>query len=625
MTLLESVTEDNTSIIAMNKFIQDRASVKALRLEGSQSKICEVAGINRPHMYERLDQLIAVMAKIELPGPGRPVVQSGSDSIAQAPIGWQFREKVFRYRMAHPSALVEHTSGHSTYSDGFIRFILDLHDTCEGSVEWFCIQAEIPCQTVRSWIRADQVKPYQGHQPRQHSPLSGRESDDVIDIIKDYSMWEGSLRDFIKYEAEHLCLRKSPIYRVLKIYGLLRVRSHKKPRYRGSTEKCEPGDILVTDGKMVTVVDTHTGEVREFNWQGIIDQATTCHTAVVVTDTECAQGVREAFDASCKFIGHSPKALVHDNKPIHEEVELRKHIEETTIMIPATPNRGENKAGIEGEFGKFEQTVGKLYLDGSSVEQFMKSAASEALRAYTSGINHAGRDEFDGESREAVLRKTCPDPEKNRKFIEDLHADHTKKQRFEPLPTKATNRAILDEAFERFGITDLDPKGKIRDWIAGKYTPEAIRKGLAIFGTEREKGRLRNKTAHRYLVTLIQSCQDDLDLRRQEELLREFAEVERKAWLRTLEAEYAQLVTDTECVKTTPDKDLVFQLAEKAIFGCMNLQRAFWEDKLEGHLDEQRDRIKAVCRHINRLYETTWDNRFFLISKLVNWEYRLAA
>jgi hypothetical protein len=31
-------------------------------------------------------------------------------------------------------------------------------------------------------------------------------------------------------------------------------------------------------------------------------------------------------------------------------------------MIPATPGRGENKAGMEGEFGKFEQAVGMIYL-----------------------------------------------------------------------------------------------------------------------------------------------------------------------------------------------------------------------------------------------------------------------
>ncbi|MCP4623332.1 MAG: hypothetical protein GY850_07335, partial [bacterium] len=54
------------------------------------------------------------------------------------------------------------------------------------------------------------------------------------------------------------------------------------------------------------------------------------------------------------------------------------------------------------------------------------------------------------------------------------------------------SRIILDEGFRRLGIEDMDPAGKTRQWLAERYTPEAIRYGLAIFGTERNKGRLRN-------------------------------------------------------------------------------------------------------------------------------------
>jgi len=61
---------------------------------------------------------------------------------------------------------------------------------------------------------------------------------------------------------------------------------------------------------------------------------------------------------------------------------------------------------------------------------------------------------------------------------------------------------LLVEGFKRFGITDLDSKGEIREWLARRYTPEAIRQGLAIFGTEREKGRLQSKAAHRSLASL---------------------------------------------------------------------------------------------------------------------------
>ena len=466
------------------------------------------------------------------------------------------------------------------------------------------------------------MKPYEEQLPRPYSPLAIGATDDAREIAEDYSTWGGSLRDFFKYESAKTRLAPAPIRRLLVILGLISVRSGKGPRYRGETTRCLPGSILVTDGKTVEAVFTGSGEIRQYNWQGMIDQATICHTAVVVTDTESAAGVVKAFDDSCKFLGRAPQALVHDNKPIHDDSKLREHIEKTTIMIPATPARGENKAGLEGEFGKFEQSVGTIFLDDSSEDRLKKTAVSEILRGYTAGINHSGRFEFNGKSRESILRKTCPDSEKDRQFIEQLHADHTKKRRVDILPTKLASRALLDEGFKRFGIGNQDSMEKLLEWLAGSFTPEAIRQGLAIFGTEQEKGRLQNKFAHRYLVKVIQNCQLEIDLRRQEELLLEYAEVERPVWLQGLEAEYETLVT--ECIGTSPENDLAYQLGDRAVFGSLIVQRAFWENKLKALLEKQRSKFANICNHIRRLFEATWENRFALISKLVAWECQLA-
>jgi hypothetical protein len=622
VTLIQDCQNDKLTVVALHKLAQECALNLGLPLEGSLSKICSVSEINRTQVYERKKQLEEALSNIELTGPGRPACPPAFGTVDRDAHGWQLCEQVLRFRLGHPGALVLHAGGHATYSDGFIRFILNLHDSWEGTSERFCEQAEIPYPTFRSWNKKDREEPYEEHRPRPRPALADGASIAARLIAEDYAVWEGSLRDFLKYEGARMQLAPTAIRRVLAILGMVAVRSGKGPRYRGSTEQCLPGSILVTDGKTVQVVCTGTGEVNEYNWQGIIDQATTCHTAVVVTETECAAGVRQAFDASCKFIGRPPQALVHDNKPIHDELALRDHVEKTTIMIPATPARGENKAGMEGEFGKFEQTVGAIYLDDSSVDRFKKTAVSEVLRAYTAGLNHAGRFEFGGESREGVLRKTCPDTEKDRRFIEQLHADHTKKRRPDQLATKGISRTILDEGFKRFEITDLDPEGRIREWLSGRFTPAAISQGLAIFGTERDKRRLRSKTAHRYLVKVIQNCQHELDLRREEELLREYAGVERSAWLQILEVEWETLVSADDA---SPETDLVHSVAEKALFGGLILQRAFWENKLKGLLEKQRGKFTSVCSHVRRIFETTWENRFALISKLVTWEYQLAA
>lgn len=618
MNLKEDCRNNKLTLIAMNKFVQEAAA--GVSLDGPLSVVCEHAQVNRAQVYERKKQIEDALEAVGLAPPGRPASRPALDP-ASLEKGWRLRESVLRYRLKHPGALVLHERGYTTYSDGFIRFILDLSDEWEGFLERFCEDAEIPYQTFRFWQKKERLQPYAPHPARPYISVSGA-SEAARRIAEDYSRWEGGIRDFFKYETARLNIGPTPIRHVLVIFGLLPKRSAKAPRYRGATQKCQPGSILVTDGKTVNAVCTGTGEVLSCNWQGMVDQATACHTAVVVTATETAAGVREAFDASCEFLGRPPQALIHDNKPIHDERHLREHIEKTTKMIPATPARGENKAVIEGEFGKFAQAVGPILLDDSSEEALKKSAVCEVIRAYAAGINHAGRFEFNGKSRQHVLRETCPDPAQDQQFIEQLHADHTQKQRVDVLPTRLASLVLLNEGFARFALTGLDPKGKLRQWLAGRYTPEAIRQGLAIFGTEWEKGRLRNKTAHRYLVKVIGNCQDELDLRRQEELLLEYAKVERAVWLQALEEEYEILAA--ECVGSNPAEDLALRLSDKAVLGGLILQRAFWASKLKGLLEKQHDRLASVYRHVRRLFEAKWENRFALLGKLVSWEHQLA-
>jgi hypothetical protein len=69
----------------------------------------------------------------------------------------------------------------------------------------------------------------------------------------------------------------------------------------------------------------------------MVDQATACHKAVVMTESERADGVRDAFENTCAFLGRAPQALIYDNKPVYDDHRLREHIEKTTKMIPTTP------------------------------------------------------------------------------------------------------------------------------------------------------------------------------------------------------------------------------------------------------------------------------------------------
>jgi hypothetical protein len=605
-------------LIALHLLTRDHAEKAGLFLEGTVREICKQAGVNRTQVYEKKIQLAKAFERVDLPLPGRSPVPSGPDTA-----GWALQVTVLRYRIDNPGAFVRQPGGRTGYSPGFRRTILDLFDGWTGSKERFCELVEVPYPTLDTWKAGDAKQPYEPAFPRP-VPEFGPEASDVARmIIEDYAVWQGSVRDFLRYEAGRVDLPPNQIVSVLKISKMISSKKRKSPRYRGSTQKVQPGTILVTDGKGVSVHLTSSKETRNFNWQGMVDQTTACHTAVVVTETENAQGVVQAYEQSVEFLGRKPEAMVHDNKPIHEDRILRQTIEPDTTMIPATPRRPENKAVIEGEFGKFEQAVGCVDLDDSSFESLTKSAVEEILRAYTAGINHAGRYEFDGLSRLQVLRRACPDPEKDRAFLENLKSRRDLYKKPDPLPTMGVARQLLDKGFTDFDLDPLDPKGALRTWLSSRYTPEAIRQGLAIFATQRAKGRLHSGTPHRYLVKVIQNCQDEIDLRQQEDYLREYAELEKRGMLRELEREYELL--QAQCDGSGPANDLAFQLSEKAVFGGMILQRSFWEAKLKKLLMESKDRIDSVIRHIRRLFEAHWNDRFQLINHLISWNIGLTT
>jgi len=138
----------------------------------------------------------------------------------------------------------------------------------------------------------------------------------------------------------------------------------------------------------------------------MVDQTTACDTASVVTNEECAAGVAEAFRTSLISLGGvAPEGLLHDNKPCHDDQQLRRYVHEHgTTMIPATPDRPENKAILEGAFGLFEQRVGTIRLDDTSPRTLLTSAVEEVLRAYTAATNSVPRIGLDGASRLQVLR-----------------------------------------------------------------------------------------------------------------------------------------------------------------------------------------------------------------------------
>ena len=147
MSLLDDIKNDKETLIALAMAAREMAADMGLSTEDLNNLALE----HSSEVNQRIAELEKVLGEIELPSPTDHPTQPVSGSTERKE--WQLCEQVLRFRLQHPDALVCHFDRRITYSDGFIRFILECLDVWEYSHELFCEQVEIPYQTLCSWIK----------------------------------------------------------------------------------------------------------------------------------------------------------------------------------------------------------------------------------------------------------------------------------------------------------------------------------------------------------------------------------------------------------------------------------------------------------------------------------------
>ena len=619
LTIPTHCLEHKTLMIALLSIARQAAHQLQVELETPVAELCRLLDANRTSIYEQRQRILNALESLTQAQPGRP--PGSPDDSHQDPTSLQLTITVLEFQLRHPGS-IEHQKRRTCYAPQFQRFLLEQHDSWQGTDEAFAQAVKVPIDTLRDWFRRDRegLRPEPLEKqipkiPRSASQLTRR-------IAEEWQTWIGSTRGFLRYIYSLLHLLPDQTIRVLRILALVAPRRWKDFRYRNSTRRLSPGTLLVTDGKLVHIQLIRTGRNLALNWQAMVDQTTACHTAAPVSQQENAQTIFEAYEQSQTLLGDTaPEGLLHDNKPCYDEQQLREKLQDAgTTPIPATLGRPQNKALLEGEFGLFEQRVGTLRFDDTSQQTLIRSAVEEVLRAYTAATNSVPRIEWDGKSRLQVLRQACPSPEqklRDQKFLERLRASHTGKKRRKP---KVDPRALqlLDEIFERFELLDKDPQSKLRRYLAG-FRIEAIRRAAALFASKLDQGVLQPRYAHRYLVKLIRSQQDELDLERAAKELLELCQQQNEDWLRHEEIYYQTLVEDW------PDPEqLARAVAERAAHGGIPLQATFWTQKLLQYLREAAQLIQSVKQHLIRLYEAPFQQRLALLDAITAMECQIA-
>ncbi len=214
-------------------------------------------------------------------GPGRPAADSDAQRSCRCE-ELALTIRVLEFRIQHLDAVVEHAK-RTSYSPSFRRFINEELDRWPGTTASFAQASRVPPDTLKDWVRDDRAGLQMPPPARHHPQVPVDASATTRAIARDFEEWAGATKDFLRVTAQRYGLMANQVTKVLRICVALAARPRRQFRHRGSTEPLSPGALLVTDGKTLDVELTGSGRRRRKNWQGIVDQATGCDTAAVVT------------------------------------------------------------------------------------------------------------------------------------------------------------------------------------------------------------------------------------------------------------------------------------------------------------------------------------------------------
>lgn len=567
------------------------------------AEILEKTGAGRSAAYEAKARILEVLPSLRRP-VGRPPepkapAPSGTDELCHA---------VLRFVMAHPGC-VQAGPGRRGYSPSFRRMILDLHERHpEMGPEELARAAEVPLDTLRGWMRVGM--PPEASLPETVPPVESPKSLRIQTVLAEWKQWDGAFVPFCKHlqENHRIPLGRTAIAGILEAHGvrLGRKRSGRSPdekALRDSFERFFPGAQWVGDGTPVNV-DVF-GERFTFNLELVVDAETGAFVGVSLRDAEDAAAVVEAIEDGKATTGEAPLSVLLDNRPSNLAPEVQEALDETgTLLIRASPGRGQNKAHCEGAFGLFRQMVPALVLAAASAHEVARELLRLVVITWARTLNHRPRVDRGGRSRVEDYSEK-PEPEAVEKariaLAERFRRQEASRQTLQARQNPIVRQTIA-EAYERLGIAD--PDGHQLDATA-RYPLSAVLDGIATFEGKQAAGTLPPNLdlPGRYLLGIIRNLSGEREgLLISEAMLRARLDA-RDALLEPL-VEQRRLV-GSEC--PTP-LDAVARLVGLALEAERYIDRLFWLSAVGEVIGaERRPGMEALYRAaIRRINAASW-------------------
>ncbi|MBW6496156.1 MAG: hypothetical protein K0B16_16690 [Burkholderiaceae bacterium] len=477
----------------------------------------KLAGAGRSQAYSMLGRLRAGVETLARPA-GRPAEpKADSDTLVT------LAKSVISFLKEHPGCCTN-SDGRGFYHDDFRRFVVGLFAPGGPAVHIPIGQVahaiDLPLGTLKDWLHVALSGPastplsQSQHQGSPAEPIFSTTEPQIATLLAEYPNWKGTLSGFCEYARTELGLPfgRGFITTVLSAAGLHtlrpRNRPHQAPWSRGAMRRDFPGMQWFGDGKQLAIV--LRGERFTFNLEAFVDGATAATVGAIVSATEDAQAVVDAFhDGLCTVEGQIPMAVTLDNRPSNDAPEVEQTLS-CCELLHATPARGQAKAPVEGAFGLFEQALPSPLVVSGDTDQDIAASISELVsRAYFLGRNGRPTSRLEGRTPADSYMDACPTEEQiedAKQWILELRrreevARTTRLRRTDPI-----RRDLLRTELARLEIDD--PKGKIALSLAG-YSMDAIVTGIALFEAKRQQGTLpENCLPDRYLGGIIRNVEE---------------------------------------------------------------------------------------------------------------------
>ncbi len=491
----------------------------------------ELVGAGKSQAYEILRRFHDILPTL-LIQPGRPTTpprESGPRPDVAV------RDEVRDYLMSHCGAAC-HTGLRQVYSVGYRRFVVGLREPGspgEGmTVEELGVACGVPLGTLKDWLRpgrkAPSIKPSatpaEVGESQGEVELAPELKTSLLDCIRashlhviatHWQAWKGTFQAFCQMlrTEQRLSYGDTYIGNFLRDAGLRQRRSAgpvEAPWSSNTFRTFFPGAQWLGDGTSLAV---HWGEqVFVFNVEAILDTASNGLMGFAVSDAEDEQALRVAYQAAVATGGSPPLALTLDNRPSNHCPGTVAAVADT-LLLRATPARGQAKAPLEGAFGLFQQAMPPLVLEGKTAREKARSALNLIMTAWARGRNGKPRKRLGGMSPAEAYASSRPTPAEIQAALDGFRelqrrserARLTREARRDPI-----RKELLTQGLAELGIAD--PEQRLATAFAC-YGRDSIARGIAVFRAKKELGTLPpDANPGRYLGGIIRRLHTQLEL-----------------------------------------------------------------------------------------------------------------